>query len=306
MMKQIIPFLFFILLLNGNVFAQYRPLLAEGNEWHVYQQIEFGVQLFDWYTVTTDTLLDEQIYKTIEVVTCNFEECDFKRPAHFLREDTLTKKVYRYVKNSPSRTEELLYDFSLMPGDTFLINNGEMVLDSITDYVDNRLDCFGAEPEFGIDSLKVFYFNSTNTASLNTIWIEGIGSLTGILDPDFSWVGGFSGVTLLCHNKGSGENVFFYNYCNAFDDPCDLVVATQEPAHKWNIQIYPNPVKEQLFIQLPEPLTGSTIKIYSLQGKEALVTTDVSIDMAAFPQGIYIIAVFQEGQLVGSHKVVRE
>lgn len=62
-------------------------------------------------------------------------------PSNFylLRENIEEKKVYEKYIGSP---EQVIYDFSLLPGDTFFYNSSYLILDSITNYVDNPLDCF--------------------------------------------------------------------------------------------------------------------------------------------------------------------
>jgi hypothetical protein len=195
-----------------------------------------------------------------------------------------------------------------MPGDTFDTGYEKFVLDSITDYVDNRLDCFGQQPQFDIDSIKIFYFNDTDNPYLNIIWVEGIGSLKGLLEIDnlHSWGGGAAGPgSLLCHNKGNGENTFKYKYCGFYDNPCQLT-STINTENQLNFHVFPNPSHDRITVELPENKRDISIRVYDLQGREVVVSEESVIEVSHLPKGVYVVAVFEEGRWLGSEKVVKE
>jgi len=80
-------------------------------------------------------------------------------------------------------------------------------------------------------------------------------------------------------------------------------VNTQE---KSQCKVYPNPVNDLLFI---ESENFNTIKLYNMVGKEVLCQTGsgkTEINISHLPKGVYIVAVFSEGKLMGNTKIVKQ
>jgi len=101
----------------------------------------------------------------------------------YLREDTLTGKVYFYDHHEDE--EGLLYDFGTVEGETVTINN------CFTDYGSATMQCSHIDSTLiNGEYKKVFHFG-------NITWIEGVGSLFGLLYSEISGYPG-GGHELLC------------------------------------------------------------------------------------------------------------
>jgi len=83
----------------------------------------------------------------------------------------------------------------------------------------------------------------------------------------------------------------------------DVGVKTQE---KIGLKVYPNPVSDILFI---ESENFNTIKLYDMLGRKILaqsVNDKTEINISHLPNGIYIVAVFSEGKLMGNSKIIKQ
>lgn len=169
-------YFYFILLLVLSVassFAQqYQPMLKHSKEWLI-KTCEFGNCLYDYYYASGDTTVQGKPYQKLWGYHYNGN--------FLLREDTLTQKVYTLIDFQGSN-EYLLYDFSMLPGDSI--------------YIDNPLSpAIGSAGYYQLDSIKpgifegisrrVFHLSAKDTASYDpyAIWIEGIGSTALINTP---------------------------------------------------------------------------------------------------------------------------
>jgi hypothetical protein len=188
MKKSILFLLLFIVVAVGGAKAQqkehkYIPLLDTNKIWVESMLYEFGfINVLDKYISTSSDIL----IKNDTVYTILFQDGSIFTT---LREDTLEQKVYQrdYYYTSWGN-EILLYDFSLQVGDTFYYpynNYGFIKVDSIKyKYFFGRIR-------------KVLYFHNPDFTP--PTWVEGIGSLSGILEAWTSYgLIGMGGVELNC------------------------------------------------------------------------------------------------------------
>jgi len=71
-------------------------------------------------------------------------------------------------------------------------------------------------------------------------------------------------------------------------------------------RVYPNPVKNAFFID--NEMLDNVI-LYDMLGKKVLtqnVYGETEIAISHLPKGIYIVAVFSEGKLMGNTKIVKQ
>jgi hypothetical protein len=78
-----------------------------------------------------------------------------------------------------------------------------------------------------------------------------------------------------------------------------------------NIQIYPNPATDKLYIIPAAEDLGRAmrIKFYDLLGKEVLIQAingKTEINISNLPQGIYNIQLVSEGQIIGNSKIIKQ
>ncbi len=261
-------------------FSQYNKMLTDNCEWHSYY--EGPVWLNDLFFIDGDSTINGELYKIIKQTnTPGWNEY------YFMREDTLSKKVYQYYNG----IESLQYDFKMQVGDTFLLphNSGPMwglnflILDSIA----SNLTYTGGllfpsnNISLDIDSPRVFYLGDTSSLQNLYIWVEGIGSLKS---PCTQWDNYHS---LLCHYNNEG----FRDYHCFYDSSCtgfELFGINDDLQKVDPIRIFPNPVKEKVSIAVKG---FREVKLYSLSGQILLQRLESEVDLSHLERGVYIIKV---------------
>jgi hypothetical protein len=268
----------------------YRNLIQEGKIWsNTIIPSMPGEYRSYWIKFEEDTLINDLNYK--KVMRADDSMHSEWHLGGFIREDNANQKVYLY--NSYSQKEMLLYDFSLEQGDSILSWGGYQ-------YV--KVDTVIYEP-FGnsTDSLKqICFFGSCSSRS----WIEGIGSLSGILEGLEITVGGTP--ELVCYYENN--NLIYHNPDFETCFPEGIVVSASMPDNKKNIEIFPNPARDKItLVSLPEH-SIKEIWLYSITGTCLYSNTNVGsnlykIQTGHFPAGSYILRV-SNGIEVVTQKIV--
>ena len=287
--------LFIAMLIPISSYSQYVPLLKNNAIWHVYHWLEVGCN--QTLNVTGDTVINNQTYKVLASNgTCGVGEVPI------LREDITTKKVYQYLNS----VEFLLYDFSLPIGGIFIYNNPQspswtphLRLDSITGTIDPLF--FNPETDWTtINPLRVYYFTDTNPGTAyQIIWVEGLGSLSGLLLPADSWGGGVLGETLLCHNT-TVDTIDYHFVFWEEPNPCEgPLMSLNNTKRVSSVSVYPNPnttnevrIKGEniVHVQFLNSLSECILD-YSVS------TTISTIDISSLPKGIHFLKIqFKNGQ----------
>lgn len=212
----------------------------------------------------------------------------------FLREDE-QQRVYKKMAN---QEEYLLYDFSLVEGDTINLSDAwlstcELVVESV-DFI--TLDNGEVRKRLGL--VGGIIYDEVN------YWIEGIGSVEGLLKHYyFNCVFDYP-TRLLCHYQ---DEALVYQH-----DPtsCFLTTSTEAVLSSNEIKIYPNPANDFTTVELKSEdiqiqqirlqcLTGQTLQTYA-GSNEA-----IAIDTRLLPNGMYILQIeLDTGQLL-SKKFLR-
>jgi hypothetical protein len=185
------------------------------------------------YSTIYDTTANGYLYKAIGVQYYGIPNLDCV--AGYLREDTAARQVY--FMDNQFGVEELLYDFSMQPGDSITINfaspgfyqNGIYILDSISPI--NLIS--------GVHRL-FFLHNSLNPPQMGQLqWIEGVGNPGNLLYQKSANFGGglfagcgwppdminrYSSDILTCFYQGT-EKIYF--------DSCAHAVAFSQQGSQW-------------------------------------------------------------------------
>lgn len=211
----------------------------------------------------------------------------------FIREDD--QKVFFRTKNAD--TECLLYDFGCSIGDTL------------------NLDCScGPDSKFKVDSIKSLtvmgksrkhiYLTYLINGSIDgpvEYWIEGIGSIYGILNGGAgnNCMIGFHERLLCCFKDGikiysaSGCGDCYYDTPNSSSD---------YPRKDRSPILFPNPASEYIYIQIEADSHFKEVEVISLEGNilitNRIVDNQEGIDIKNLNGGLYII------RLKGSHGYV--
>ena len=265
-----------------------------------------------------DTSINNQSYS-------NLEQFDFMNPfdtcvVGYIREDTVAQQIY-FMDNTFG-PENLIYDFSMAPGDSiqldFIVNgyfpSDQYLLDSIT------------TESFPIGQRRVFFLTPKNQFSNGPlIWIEGVGNPGYLIYTHsenfdgglFSWVcqdynpRNFSSL-LTCFEHGNqkvyidscAHSVASMGGCLNYADSCNywnICGAVDESDLFNSFNINPNPSKDQIHLELESDFdSGSELILYSLNGKVLLKEPDVrittginriSLDVTTLSSGSYILRV---------------
>lgn len=146
-------------LLTYHVFSvkaqAYIPTLSEGNKWDIWRNFGMGSSSEFSYFVRCDTFINNRNYKKAMYA-------NNPKVIGYFREDTLLKKIYKW--NKDSETDQIIIDYGLTKGDTFVIRGSQYVVDST--------------------SYKLSYGKLRNHIYFNNYqyFIEGVGySFSGLL-----------------------------------------------------------------------------------------------------------------------------
>ncbi len=208
------------------------------------------------------------------------------------------KKTYFIPANSD--TEYLLYDFSLEEGMNFEYGYFWTRDPSVTLYVNS------------VDSIEI---NGSMRKRIELslygrvidVWVEEIGSLSGVLYPCYSAFLSGGVKELLCYYQDN-ELVYKnpdYSKCY-YDDPNEFL-SVETITNSSNIAIYPNPTGDFFIISDPKQ-TVSRVEIFDVFGKmiyEKNVNQNLlQINMSSYSQGIYLIRIVSNKSEY-KHKIIK-
>lgn len=248
------------------------PLLSEGNRWNVIFRDVWSPpepQRFTTYCykLEGDTLLDGVSYKLL--YSTLYEDLSHFSYRAALREDPEGRV---YCRHSSSSDETLLYDFSLQPNDSISIDGYEyLVLEDIRDTI------------IGDVSRKKFTFFYSDHIYEKEIWIEGIGSEYGLLNPGVLALSGEM-TYLLCSYENEElvwQNTDF-NTCFYTNWNYDLV----GEEYIDNIKVFPNPASDKVII-IGAPVEETYV--YNIFGQLVAVCKNNEINFENLTNGLYIL-----------------
>ncbi len=306
-----------LLLFINTLFSQetsYDPLIKPGSFWdsRTYGN-QFSIMCSNLvghrrYAIDKDTLINNRVYNKIKIYDAKssypegvsfvieedrhrcweeglyFSENDFHYSKDFISEDISERKVYIWTPvdllGEEVYHEYLLFDFSLT---------------SEQNVMENSYFAGGRDVELEIsivDNKKHFKWEGFEYA-------EGIGDLSEGLIPDLS-CRYLLGVTSYC------PVLFCYGNDNESSD-CDEVPFLGIEKHNLeNVRVYPNPVKDQLFVESNESITikllamhGGTVAIYKSEG-------DLEINTSTLEKGIYILEIINSRGFKDVSKLIVE
>lgn len=278
--------------------STYFPMLDPYNSWNVtyYSCGAFTTCHF----VGQDTVFNGISYKVI-----TYESLPPIFPLTYLREEPSNKKVFNY--NPYTQAESLIFDFTLLAGQIFNYTEFDTEFQGI---VTNR-DLVQLLDGSWRTRITLEITNSFTEEPYNVIWIEGIGVIGA--EPFASW-GSSSGI-LNCYLNERGllwhkDEPFIENepYCSC--PPIDQSANSTNLANIIslnNIRYYPNPIQDQLYLTLPES-ENMEVWITDTKGKKiAQYTpkTSIQIPTNKWAEGVYIITVLINNQIVNRQKVVK-
>lgn len=249
MKKHLLLLLLVFTIVGAHLHSQeYTPMLVDSSYWYQISPGE-GLETDVYKLINEDTLLNDKTYKILFRSSCLFGSIN--RSVIFLREDTAAKKVFSVEPYTDIVEEKLLYDFSLLPGDTFVYDGYEpLILEEISDTL------------FIDQACKTYYFNN------GAIWVEGIGSLGELLFPTiipawyFFYISCYYRSGILTYQS---EEAIRFGTCCIFTGIENL---KSSPGIK---KIYPLPFEDKLTIELQDNISGNMeLSLFDITGKKVL------------------------------------
>jgi hypothetical protein len=296
-MKKSIPFLLFILIAN---FSSSQILVDTVNKWNTKIN-----RLPSWTVITEsikfeqDTAIDSKTYKKVWRSTDEFQEIWL--PYGFIRE-TPEKKIY--YRTDTSYQEYLLYDFELSVNDTIFstainsyANSWHLItIPFIVSSIDSML--------IGNEYKKQIHLYSIPANEITDQWIEGMGSMHGILHWNAGLIGG-DYYELLCFYENDT-----LKYQNPAFDTCYIVYTNiEENPYSIDISVYPNPVTNISTLTIKGNIKNEKLKleIFNITG-EIIISERIEnkflINRDEFNTGIYFFKVFNESGMIKTGKLM--
>jgi hypothetical protein len=194
----------------------------------------------------------------------------------FLREDTLSKRVY--INSALTNgTDVLLYDFSLHTGDTLqssYLGMGEsVVIDTVMDVLLNNGE-----------TRKTFFIRSV----LYSSYTEGIGCSLGL----------YAQVPVSFCECTGGYFCVQENTVSLLGDQCNYPYLGQGEMTGSPVAVYPNPARDVVNVFVPPDLAGSEFVLLSLMGEQVqrnrLSSLSNSVSVSNATPGTYFYQVKSE------------
>ncbi len=287
-----IKILFTLIIISSQYLSYGQNLLDTAKRWSVLNADEdirpFHMQPTyetTWYRIKNQTVINKKSYYQIQVSKDSLGQ-NWKDTTIYLREEKLA--IFQLQTDSDKYENEFkVYDFSLQENDTFLYTkyNTKLVVkvDSIRDSLINSY------------VRKIFYvsnyYQEDTSFKIPEIWIEGIGSLDGLLrDNYYFYVGNYNWRTTLCVYKDNEIQYHDTAYSSCYYNVTLESIFTNNARYK-KIAISPNPVGNYFTLNTKERKTKKII-IYDIFGKivrQQKIDTENRIWVNNLKKGIYFI-----------------
>lgn len=259
-----------------------------------------GHCLPDYTTYTTsffkfneDTIIDGELYQKVFISEDEFQE-EWFFYGTFIREEN--KKVYlrEYFGE-----EGLIYDFNLQLGDTVVVNNPRAA--SEVALVLTEIDSVETT-----DGYRERWKLTNEEFMIPEYWIEGIGSMGGVLNSSTEIFGGLCGTYILLCEEEDGSNIYLnpeYEYCYylLLDDGDEIEIHE----NSFNI-IYrqSNHTFELVFTERE----NRSIHITDINGRMVShvqsAENNIQLSLNGNSKGLFIISVIQDDGYFMSRKIM--
>ena len=289
-MKQLIT-IFYITFLLGttNLQAQnYIPMAVDSAVWlkGYNRDIDGNFTRYEMEFTNGDTIVNGIHYYKVYGQGSHSSQVskDSFRLRMLIRDSPATKIVNGIVLNNPNILCPTLVDIPLFNFNPFFhpIHGGAIVT-----------NCNGVYYNlFQIDTINIYGMDRRRFTMDFGSWIEGVGSSTGGVNPVVG---------------GSGELV---DYCRGTPNDCGAYawVNTKDIRTYQNGKLYPNPAHHQARLELEEYINNGQIRIYNLlgqlQSEQLFVGQEAVLEVGDYEKGIYMVQVFDGGELVFGEKLV--
>lgn len=263
------------------------PLLSENKIWSEVNCLNFGGCETHFYKFQGDTTVGTNLYKKLYISSDSAHSSWSMIGA--MREE-LNQKVYF----SDLTDEYLFYDFTLTAGEIYYANirgcQFEMTLESI-----DSVELLNGEIR------KRYNFSNWNIEQ----WIEGIGSLKGLLNIGVDMCMSDVYIDLNCFTENDTLKYKNTSFTSCFYSTVGLANDIQEE----NITLYPNPLTTASILRSTIFLADFELKIYNISGKLVRKVANLSgqeflIERNNLNSGLYFIQLTKNNNSLGICKML--
>jgi len=280
-MKRFIFFLIVVFCVK-NVFAQnYENLVDTSKTWSTIfiPDIPIEQPWTEFVRFSNDTVFDGKIYREVQYSVDSFQYTWM--PSGYIRE--VDKKVYYKNGNQNDTVTYVLYDFSRQVGE---------ITDSLwcgysmaVNYVDTVYFASKYRKRF-----HLYYYDPGDTTIITNDttmyceeWIEGVGSMNGIMRSGTYLYCGVTS-TILCYFENSVLLHHNSNYSGFYYSQYGEIVSV---SHKI-ISIFPNPTTDQIQIQ---GIQNPNYCLLSITGMVLIRGQGNKINISSLPSGVYFLRI---------------
>jgi hypothetical protein len=333
-----------LVLFSVSIHAQtYNHFLFNQNEWDVYADVQplkpehSPAFMSGPVFALTDTIIGGFTYK--RTFTRSEDSVTMGNKPCFLREDTLTEKVY--ILSADSINERILYDFSLITDDSIYLsfrfeNSANLALKSGWYHVDST----GFINTLSGIRNSWYLSNPQNASPYPNLpqltWIEGIGSTISpvYLDEDFDFCFGFLTnpqsqyyLSLTCaFHDGSAifhdsvwASIYTSGLFTIFGDSCIFNFGgpvSEIIGLETDIHIKPNPISDistitisnrnikndKVYKLILNDITGRKLDEYFVSGK--ILKDGFELHRGHFDSGLFFLSIFDHDQSLAAFKIM--
>ena len=203
MMKKLVYILLFLLTVP---LLEAQEIVDNQKQWSILT----GHCLPDYTTYTTtffkfdeDTIIEGKLYQKVFISEDEYQE-EWYFYGSFIREEN--KKVYLREYYGE---EGLIYDFNLHLGDMVEVNNPRAIseVSLVLTEIDSVETSDGYRERWKLTNVEFM---------ISEYWIEGIGSMNGVLNSSTEVFGGLCGTYILLCEEESGNTIYLnpeYEFC---------------------------------------------------------------------------------------------
>lgn len=282
-MKKI---LFLALLAFAGISAkaqQYVPFPDSNAYWSEFYS-EYGFPNYKYtYFIKGDTIIDLQPYHKI------YQNDSTSIPFYgYLRE--YNKRIYFFITPTGCSHEVLLYDFNLNIGDSIKLSC-ELCDTTLPNYMTVT----------SIDSVLLTDMKYRKRLNFNNVvgissWVEGIGSMGGLLYPYYSCSACECFTESVCFKQN--DTTLYINPYNNTVSCFNYINSINEFKNKEDlITISPNPATSEIEVTSNQSSVNG-IEIYNMLGEKVYCSpiTDYrspfTVNVSSFPVGMYFVEIF--------------
>ncbi|MBS4059562.1 MAG: T9SS type A sorting domain-containing protein [Bacteroidetes bacterium] len=289
----------------------YKPFLEGSKQWNImitsyaYGGSVATMNTLQLHITANDTLINDTVYR--KVVNTGYSDGAYPAGVNgYIREVIDEKKVYfreNFALFYPPK-DRLLYDFSLETGDTTEIFGLHHCTWNSNTF---KVISTGTVNLLNDEVRKTWYLEPIgDNAQEADLWIEGIGSMNGMLFPGCSQLATISfSLDLLCYYEDDLNLYMSY-------DSCFIDWTTGLEAHEeGGVKLYPNPATFETWLQLSENIVLEKVRIelYSSSGRQLYKAQPTSnfhkIETVNLPKGLYLVRVWNGERWMVEKLVVR-